>query len=221
MYTLVFGTAVACSVAGMAPAEEPEARSARALEGEWAVVCLERGGRPVPGATDMTVTVKGGKATFATPVPAGGRPAGTGGLVAAMRFDFAPGGRVVLTEAGADGTFGPAPGARQTRDDGRAVAPAPAVRPAGTKSGVYVLTQDYFAVCIHEDGARGEAGPGGAEDRAEDQPGADPRPGPDDRAGGAGRAATAREPLGRGYCTVILRRAANRGGDSPGPGRNE
>jgi hypothetical protein len=111
------------------------------IDGNWAVLCLERDGQPVPNARNVTVHVKDNVVTFKCP---DGTPEKD--KVRAMRVEFGRWGTLRVTEANADGKFeiiDPQP------IPGTAANPTGAVRHLH-KTGVYVLTHDYLAICLHE-----------------------------------------------------------------------
>ena len=177
------------------------------LDGNWTVICLEKNGQPVAEAKNATVMVKGNTATFKK------QDGSAGTEMKALRFDFGREGKLYVTEANADGKFERV-GADAPRPDGTAPPAAggtdnrAGARADGSKEGIYVLTQDYLAVCIHDQGARtGPAGTGG-------QPGgAGAAAGDNARAGG-------QQPQNKSYCTVILKRANGAGQpdrDRPNP----
>ena len=146
------------------------------FDGNWTVLSYEKDGKPMTDAKDAKVTIKDNTATFTAAAGA------NKGEMKAMRFTFGPNATIQVAEANADGKF-----------DTSAPEPAGAGRPAaaGMKSGVYVLTNDYLAVCIHSDSARAGAGGTG-----------DVRP--------AGGAAGTDKPNAKTYCTVILKREGTR-----------
>lgn len=164
---------------GTAPAAQPQP-AAHPVDGNWTIICLEKNGRPVEDARNLTVSIQKNTITFNK---AGGSPSD----VKAMRVEFGPKGTVRVTEADADNKFTPAGDT------------PPATGSGVAKAGVYVLTQDYLAVCVHDQpagAAATEIRPGGG--TTTDQP----------RVGNAGQAQA------RSYCTVILRRAE---GGRPAP----
>jgi uncharacterized protein (TIGR03067 family) len=96
------------------------------LDGNWTIVCLEKDGQPVADAKDKTVMVKDGTFTCSGK---DGKP----GMI--MKIDFADKGQVSITEIQSE---------TGTRNDN-----------AEKKAGVYVLTNDYLAVCLHDENAAG------------------------------------------------------------------
>jgi len=142
------------------------------IDGNWTVICLEKDGQPVPNAKDVTVSIRDNTVTFNCPANTAEKD-----KVKAMRLEFSPGGKIRVTEAGADGKFSntsTTPGA----------APGTASNAAGheAKAGVYVLSRDYFAVCVHDESGREGVVPAGARDQAG-------------------------KPSGKSHCTVILKRS--------------
>lgn len=172
----------AAALTAAQPPDRPTAAPA-AINGSWTVVCLEKNGQPVADAKDMTVTVTDNTVTFK-------KRDGTTQMKA-MRFEFGPNGTLRVSEPGDDGKFTAPPkisGATGTPGGAGTAGDA-----HGMKTGVYVLTHDYLAVCVHDQaaggGRPGTAQPGGGTTTATQPP------------AGAG------QPQQRSYCTVILRRA--------------
>ncbi len=176
------------------------------LDGTWTVVSFEKNGQAVPQATSMTVTVRNGVATFS-----GGDEKNH---QKAMRIEFGPMNQIRVTEqdqgAGGAGT----PGA------GTAPGAAPGTRPGSpateqAKSGVYVKTHDYFAICLEDNqaGTRPGAAPG-TRPATERTPGAAPPAGAGTSAGFSSTL-----PHATPYCTVILKRSGGGAGTSPGSPR--
>ncbi len=171
--------------AGRSPGLPGHDTAAMSLDGNWTVVCLEKNGSPVADAKNLTVTVRNNVATFSD-----------SNKQKAMRFEFAPDGRIRVTEMEGTGTgagtgTGTGTTAAQPGRPGQPVRPgvgAPG-SPAHneTKTGVYVLAKDYFAVSLHDTSAR----PGGERPGA---PGTAPRPVPP--AGVPGAAPPATQPGG-------------------------
>ncbi|MBA4064393.1 MAG: hypothetical protein C0501_11900 [Isosphaera sp.] len=226
------------------------------FDGNWTVVAAEMNGQPVAEAKNLSVTVRDNVVTF---TGAGGATGATPGKMKALRLSFGPNSTVRVTEAGADGKFGGSGDDKGTRPGTGTTPPAggtekekgtgtqpggtagSATQPGGTaggatshgtKSGVYILTQDYLALSVHEDSAGGTR-PGGAD--PETRPGGQPGTGTTPPAGGTGTqpggTGTTTQPGGtaggqpggaagddatrpntKTYMTVILRRA---GGDAP------
>ncbi|MBN9517267.1 hypothetical protein J0H58_01915 [bacterium] len=161
------------------PGANPAAGARPSIDGNWTIICLEKDGQPVADARNMAVSIRGNTITFnksGTTDPAPG--------MRAMRVEFGHNGTIRVSEAD-DNKFSTAPAAQPG---------APSGTPSATKAGVYVLTHDYLAVCVHDTGAR--TGTAATTEPREVQP----------------AAATAAQPAGqvgpqqRSYCTVILRR---------------
>jgi len=110
---------------------QPPGRDAQSLDGTWTVLCLEKDGQPVPDAKHMTVTIKNNVCTFA-----GGDEKHA---QKAMRIEFGQNGTVRLTEQDA----GTAPGA------------AAGDQKHAAKTGHYILTKDFFCVCLKDNQAAG------------------------------------------------------------------
>jgi len=144
-----------------------------AIDGNWTVVCLEKNGQPVAHAKDVTVSIRDNVVTFNCPANTAEKD-----KIKAMRLDFSPGGKIRVTEAGADGKFS------NTSTTPGAASPGNAPGSANTeaKAGVYVLALDYFAVCVHDESGREGVVPAGARDQVG-------------------------KPNAKSHCTVILKRA--------------
>lgn len=193
MNPILLGVALALAQPPATPDRAADRATAAApIDGAWTVVSLEKDGKPVADVKDMTVTVKDGTVTFA-----GGDE---GNRVKAMRLAFGPNGTFRATDA--DVARPAAAG------DAAATGDAAAARNGHAKgrTGVYVLTADYLAVCVHDDAARaGDTGvrPAGGTDQTEtksDTP----------KAGQAGTA------MAKSYCSVILKRSGTRPGNGSG-----
>jgi hypothetical protein len=167
------------------PARDAQPAAAQSMDGTWTVVCLEKDGQPVPDAKNLTVTVKNGVCTFA-----GGDEKNR---QKAMRVEFGPNGTARVTEQ--DAAAAPGEPAR---------ADAAAGDPKAAKTGHYILTKDFFCVCLKD--GRADVRPAGGErpaGAADDQPVR--------RAGGADAprgAFSTSIPHGKpDSCVVILKRA--------------
>ncbi len=164
---LCAGTLAVAQQSGQTDTKKPA--NVASIDGQWTVISAEKNGQPMADAKDMTVTVKDNTITCS----------GKDGK-AAMTFkvDFAKIGHARVTEqASAVSTDKPAGGSDKEM----------------TREAVYVLTNDYLAVCIHDDKAAGGA----------DKPAAG---GGNDPARPAG-ASTGNQPSSQSYCTIILKRA--------------
>jgi uncharacterized protein (TIGR03067 family) len=161
---------------GARPADTPKGdQKANALDGTWTVVSIEKNGEPMKDAKDMTVTVKDNAVTCSGK---DGKPA------MSVRFEFTgPGQARVTMDEGATGS-------KPADADKPADTSKPADR-AGTKQAVYVLTNDYLAVCVHDDKAGGTGG---------DRPAGGDRPG----------AITTSAPTAKTYCSIILKRGESK-----------
>jgi hypothetical protein len=133
------------------------------------VVSAARDGRGVDGADKMTVTIKGNVVTFDG---GAGAPGGVKDM-RALRLDFAPGGTVRVSEAGADGKFDtpggtgtgatrpgaggtpPAGGTGTTPGAGDRAGTGAGAGRAGALTGVYVMTPDYLAISVFDGAATG------------------------------------------------------------------
>jgi hypothetical protein len=170
-----------------AAAQPPATAPGQSIDGNWTIITLEKNGQPVADAKDMSVSIRGNTITFNK----GGAPSSE---MKAMRVDFGQNGTLRVTEAGADNKFGNTAPAVPPGTTPGATGAGPQ---SGTKAGVYVLTRDYLAVCVHDTAAKtGTA--------ATAQPG-EVRP-----ASGTEAQPAAGQPQQRTYCTVILRREGAR-----------
>ena len=93
------------------------------LDGNWTIVCLEKDGQPQPDAKNMTVMAKGDTITCSGK---DGKPAMT------WKLTFADKGRINVTSTDANTSGQPQANAGEA------------------KSGVYVLTNDVLAICVHD-----------------------------------------------------------------------
>lgn len=170
------------------PAGDDKPAMAASLDGNWMVVCAEKNGQPVADAKNMTVAIKGNVVTCNAPAGS------TDKAMKAMRLTFGPNATIRVTEANADGKF------NDTTPD---QTPADGTKPdanKGTKSGVYVLTSEYLAICIHEENANSGIRQVGGTDPATTPPGEKP-------AVGTERSEANGKPNGKSYCTMILKRS--------------
>ncbi len=189
MYATVTTIALAFAAAQQpaAPGQSranPAAGAHPSIDGNWTIICLEKNGQPVADARNMTVSIRGDTITFNKSGTTDPAPA-----MKAMRVMFGPNGTVRVSEAD-DNKFSAAPAAQPG---------APPGAPSVAKSGVYVLTHDYLAVCVHDTaaprtGAAAAAQPQPDATRSATAAGIEAQP-----AAGAG-------PQQRSYCTVVLRR---------------
>lgn len=165
-----------------------------ALDGNWTVVVLEKNGKAVQDAAkNMTVSIRGNVVTFNKTVGA------AAGEAMALRVEFGRNGTVRVSEGATDNKFGATQPAVPPGTTPGSTGPDPGVR-----TGVYVLTQDYLAVCVHD--TTTGAAPVTATGAQPPQP------------GGTSGVGDGRLPAHRSYVTVILRREE---GSRPrtGPGR--
>lgn len=124
------------------------------LEGTWTVVCFEKDGQPVEDCKNSQVTIKNNRITFEPKEGKEGKGPKT------LRLQFAQQGKLRVTEI------------QDSTSDGD---------PADAKEGVYVLTQDYLAVCVHSEKSATSADAAGT---------------------------VAIEPNAKSRCTVILQRSS-------------
>lgn len=112
---------------------QPAMPSATSLDGTWTVLTLEKNGDVVKDMNNKTITVKNGVATF------------TNGndKREQMRLEFGPNGTLRVTDLSnnADQTNAPPPGAIPGG--------AAAYNPQQIKTGVYIMTHNYFSVTLH------------------------------------------------------------------------
>ncbi len=147
-----------------APADETKPQMA-SLDGSWTVLCYEKDGQPVAEAKRMTVTVKDNVATFTD-----GAADEKDSKQKAMKFAFGLQGTIRVSEI--EGT---ASAATDPSSDKKAA------------SGIYGMTKDYLAICLHDEASTGKRGDDSKE-----------TPVKDERAG---------QPNAKSKCTVILQRA--------------
>lgn len=178
---LVAPQAPAAPATPAAPQDRAAAAPDKSLDGQWTVVCFEKAGQPMPEAKNMTVKCEGNMITCSGK---DGKP------TLAMKVTFGPNATIRVTELGSDAKPGAEVKPGEVQQVGGADRPGDAAGRAGTRAGVYVLTQDYLAICIHEDAAG--AREGAPREAAQ----------PDE----ANRASAGNTPSTKSYCTVILRR---------------
>jgi hypothetical protein len=228
----MYATLITALVLAQPPAAQPPAArtptqpqpghdAAMSLDGNWTVVCLEKNGQPVADAKNLTVTVRNNVATFSD-----------ANKQKAMRFEFGPNNQIRVTEMEGTGTgTGTGRGTGTGTGTGAAIPPPPAAAgsPARneTKTGVFVLARDFFAVSLHDASARPATerpGAPGTTPPARVPPGSTPLPGtvpPPPATPPAGSALGAGEfraslPNERPYCVVILKRSEGAGHSGTG-----
>lgn len=139
----------------------------------------------------------------------------------AMRISFMPNGMVRVTETGAAGAGGTGvgtadrPGGTGTGTTDR---PGATGSQADSKMGVYVLTGDYFAICLHDDN-RGTGGAGGTGTGGTGTGTGGATGGAGSGTGSNATGATGSGPTSKTYCNVILRRSGAAGGAGTGTDR--
>ena len=101
------------------------------LDGSWTVVCVEKDGQAMADAKGKTVTVKDNTFTCM------GKD-GKAGMT--FKIDFAKNGTIGMTEI--------------AKDDGTRIE-----TPSESKQGVYVLSSEYLAICVHDDTAAASTAP--------------------------------------------------------------
>ena len=174
MFALMLAAALGAGEDKPAGAGRDPAADKMALDGNWTVVCYEKNGQPVADAKDKTVSFKNNVITFT----------GTdekSKAMKAMRVEFAANNMIRVLETDASETV--------STEDSKTT-------PLGkdAKSGTYILTRDYLAVCL-QDTASG-TGAGGTEKPAGD---------------------SASRPQSKSYCTVILKRSDSGRSGEPKP----
>jgi uncharacterized protein (TIGR03067 family) len=128
MYGMLISIAFLFPQAGQAQVAPPataEAAKTATLDGNWTVVCYERDGQPVDAAKNATVTFKDSTIKFEA-------KDGTTRMKS-LRVEF-----------GKEGTL------RATEIDS-AVSTGTGARAEPSKAGVYVLSKNYLAICLHDD----------------------------------------------------------------------
>jgi hypothetical protein len=189
---------VAILLAAVFAIDDRSAPKHESIDGDWTIMCLEKDGQPVPNAKNITVHIQNNVATFKCPEGTADKD-----KVRSMRIRFGHHGTVHVTEANADGKFEQA----ETGGAGAATAAPPAGNAGGgtagehhgAKTGVYVLTHDYFALCVHHPMHAAAGGAGGAGGAA-------------GQAGAAGGAAGSDvKPMMKTHCAVVLKRTSGSG----------
>lgn len=111
-----------------APTAEREANrdnTPMSINGNWTVICYEKDGKPMPEAKNVTVNVKDNMITFT---------GGKDNMMAPLKVNFGPQGTIRVTEAQVADATKPTPGEKRSQE----------------MAGVYVLTNDYLAICLHD-----------------------------------------------------------------------
>lgn len=142
----------AIAAVSFAPPVDRPTDAQPSLDGSWTVLCFEKDGQAVPQAKKTAVTIKDNVATFT--------PAGEDQKQKSMKLAFGPQATIRVTELDATST-------------------APAADQKAT-GGVYVLTNEFLAICLHDEAA----------------------------GSGARTDAASEKPITKSKCTVILQRAA-------------
>jgi|GEM_PF-2893533 len=198
MYALLVTTLVLAQAPTPAPAESPDKAptakpgAAQSLDGNWTVVAYEKNGQPMAEAKDVTVMIKDNTVTF-TPKDAKTK-------MVAIRLEFPQPGMIRATEM-ESGSGSGTPDKSDPNDKA-----APAGKAGQAKQGVYVLAQDYLAICIHDakGSGTGSGQTGDKEPVSKDQPATKDQPTGSDNKAGSG---TGTSPISQSYCTVILKKS--------------
>jgi uncharacterized protein (TIGR03067 family) len=128
MYGMLISIAFLFPQAGQVQAAQPatqEAAKTATLDGNWTVVCYERDGQTVDAAKNATVTYKDNTLKFEA-------KDGTTKLKS-MRVEFGKEGTLRVTEIDSVLSAEKSAGADPT------------------KAGVYVLSKNYLAICLHDE----------------------------------------------------------------------
>jgi uncharacterized protein (TIGR03067 family) len=160
----------------------------QSLNGTWTVVSLEKNGQPQPDAKNYTVKAEGNTITCSSQ---DGKPAMT------WKVDFQPNGQIRVTEQDQQGGSPAAQPGKPADTAGR--------DNANQKSGVYVMTSDFLAVCLHDNNAGG-GNAGGNTDRSANST-------VKDREQDATRSG-ASQPTNKSYCSIVLKRQGNANNDN-------
>ena len=130
MYGILISIALLFPQVGTAKTAQPvaqEVAKTASLDGNWTVVCYERDGQPVDAAKNATVTFKDNTIKFEA-------KDGTTKMKS-MRVEFGKEGTLRITES--DSLVSAEKGARAEQ----------------AKAGVYVLSKNYLAICVHDETA--------------------------------------------------------------------
>lgn len=123
---IVFGL---CALAG---AEEPKTVANKSIDGTWTVLSAEKDGKAMGEAKDITVSVLDNVFTVRD----------KDGKEMRLRMEFTGPGKARVTEDIPASTTAEKP----VKDEKSPV----------SKSAVYVLTNDFLAICVHHDQAEGD-----------------------------------------------------------------
>lgn len=129
MGLIAFATQQSVQPSTPKPSEQDTAPIA-SLDGNWTILCVEKDGKALPAAKDKTVSVKNNILTC-TDDRAG---------LKTMKVQFAPKGTIQIWE--------------QVKASGNEPNPSYDEK---AKSGTYILTADYLAVCVHDETGASEA----------------------------------------------------------------
>ena len=141
--------------------DAPRDNTPTSINGSWTVICYEKDGKPMPEAKNVTVTVKDNMITFT---------GAKDNMMAPLKVDFGQQGTIRVTET-------------QAVD---ATKPTPCEKRNPTMAGVYVLTSEYLAICLHDN--------------------APAQPGEVTAAGGTVPQQNQNQPQMKSKCTVVLKR---------------
>ncbi len=119
-------------------AEEPRTTaspSSKSIDGTWTVLSAEKDGQPMGEAKEITVTVKDNMITCR----------GKDGKEMKMKLEFTGPGMAKVTEEATTRTSDQANADKDNKD-----------AKTGAKEAVYVLTNDFLAICVHHAKAEGD-----------------------------------------------------------------
>jgi len=180
------------------------------LDGTWTVFSLEKNGQPVTDARNMTVTVKDNTITC---TGKDGKPMMT------WKVDFANQGMLTVSETSADSGSGTNPGGTTGSTPGTGTGSSSRTGSSDRKNGVYVLTNDYLAVCLHDSGTG--TGGTGASGTGTGGTSSTPGTGTGGTTSGSttGTSTSSTGPQQKSYCSIILRREGSGSGTGSNPNR--
>ena len=153
--------------------DAPRDNTPISINGSWTVICYEKDGKPMPEAKNVTVTVKDNMITFT---------GAKDNMMAPLKVDFGQQGTIRVTET-------------QATDSTK---PTPSEKRGQPMTGVYVLTSEYLAICLH--------------DNAPAQPG-DVTPAGGTTAGQQNQNQNQNPSQMKSKCTVILKRGDRTGSE--------
>jgi hypothetical protein len=181
--------------AGTQPPGRDTQPSAQSVDGTWTVLTFEKNGQAVPEAKNMTITIRNGVATCSGDEKS--RPK-------AMRLEFGQNGMIRVTEL--DTAVGTDPARPEA---GRADA---AGDTRNAKTGHFILTKDFFCVCLKDGQATGVRPAGGERPnaRADAEQPVRPAGGADTQPGAFSTSVPAGKP---DACVIILKKSDSSNGE--------